>query len=316
MTMALLQAYVSNQGDAWSYTLNHLNNYFETIFSSNNLGAIEMPRVPFLDLLKEDPPAKVAELIGAYLDSARLLGRRTGEMHTVLASGGEDPSFAPEPFSKLYQRSLYQSMRSLTGRVFRVLARQRTRLPANTQEMAQEVLSYQDRILDTFHSLLDYRLTAKRIRCHGDYHLGQVLFTGRDFFIIDFEGEPARPISERRIKRSALRDVAGMLRSFHYAAYSALFNQEARGFITREDYPRLEEMMKLWHTWVCASFLRSYMEHTAGGNFLPGSKDELRVLLSSYVLEKAVYELGYELNNRPDWAAIPLKGIQQSLAGG
>jgi maltose alpha-D-glucosyltransferase/alpha-amylase len=167
--------------------------------------------------------------------------------------------------------------------------------------------------MDTFHALLDYRITAKRIRCHGDYHLGQVLFTGRDFFIIDFEGEPARPVSERRIKRSALRDVAGMLRSFHYAAYSALFTHEARGFIARHDYPRLEEKIRLWHTWVCVFFLRSYLKHTAQGDFLPSSGDELRVLLSSYILEKAVYELGYELNNRPDWAAIPLKGILQSL---
>ena len=154
-----------------------------------------------------------------------------------------------------------------------------------------------------------------RIRCHGDYHLGQVLYTGKDFFIIDFEGEPARPLSERRIKRSPLRDVAGMLRSFHYAAYAALFEQEASGVYAShpESLTVLEPWARVWYLWVSAVFLKTYLEVASKAPFLPRTREELQVMLDAYLLEKAVYELGYELNSRPDWIRIPLQGISQLL---
>ena len=144
-----------------------------------------------------------------------------------------------------------------------------------------------------------------RTRHHGDYHLGQVLYTGKDFVIIDFEGEPARPISERRIKRSPLRDVAGMLRSFHYAAVFALKSRSFRP----EDVLNLEPWSRFWNLWVSVGFLKSYIDVTANAGFLPKSKEELRTLLDIYVLEKAVYELSYDLNNRPDWVHVPIQGI-------
>jgi len=152
-----------------------------------------------------------------------------------------------------------------------------------------------------------------RIRCHGDYHLGQVLYTGKDFVIIDFEGEPARPISERRIKRSPLRDVAGMLRSFHYAAYARLFAQQEAGLIRSEDFSYLESWVEFWHTWVSVLFLKAYLEVAAQGGFLPRTNEELQVLIDIYLLEKAIYELGYELNNRPEWIRIPVRGILRQL---
>ena len=153
-----------------------------------------------------------------------------------------------------------------------------------------------------------------RLRCHGDYHLGQVLWTGKDFIIMDFEGEPARPINERRIKRSPLRDVAGMLRSFHYAAYSGLFDfRERRGLVLEEELEAIDFWARFWHFWVSVIFLKAYMEVAINGKFLPESPEELRTLIDTYLLEKAIYEMGYELNNRPEWIKIPLRGILQLL---
>jgi len=178
---------------------------------------------------------------------------------------------------------------------------------------AQNILDHEGDIINRFRSVMEQGITAMRIRCHGDYHLGQVLWTGKDFIIIDFEGEPARPISERRIKRSPLRDVAGMLRSFHYAAYANLFAQQEGGLIRSEDFSYLESWVEFWHSWVSIFFLKAYLDAASRGNFLPETRRELKVLLDTYLLEKAIYEVGYELNSRPHWVKIPLQGIEQVL---
>jgi maltose alpha-D-glucosyltransferase/alpha-amylase len=162
-------------------------------------------------------------------------------------------------------------------------------------------------------ALTETKISGQRLRCHGDFHLGQVLYTGKDFVIIDFEGEPARPVSERRIKRSPLRDVAGMLRSFHYAVYSALFAEEQRGLFLEKDRPFAESWANYWSLWVGAVYLHHYLNESATADFLPGTPQEIEALLQAFLLEKAVYELGYELNNRPDWLEIPLKGVDQLL---
>jgi maltose alpha-D-glucosyltransferase/alpha-amylase len=164
-------------------------------------------------------------------------------------------------------------------------------------------------ILETFRRLLDIRITALRTRVHGDYHLGQVLYTGKDFVIIDFEGEPARPVSERLIKRSPLRDVAGMLRSFHYAACTGLQVCESRGWVQPENRAALASWADYWFKWMGAIFLKEYLSVVGENALLPPNADEVQVLLESYLLEKAIYELGYELNNRPDWVRIPISGI-------
>ena len=151
-------------------------------------------------------------------------------------------------------------------------------------------------------------MKAVRIRCHGDYHLGQVLYTGKDFVITDFEGEPLHPLSERRLKRSPLRDVAGMIRSFHYAAYSPLTKGEAGIVVRAEDVAALGNWAQAWYGWVSGCFLAGYFDG-ADDKLIPKSIEELEILLDAYLLEKAVYELGYEFNNRPDWIVIPIKGI-------
>ena len=313
-TLAILQAYVPNQGDAWSYTLNNLYHYFEILLETP--GQLACPRLPeeSLPTLTEGQiPESVAERIGGYLDSVRLMAERTAQMHIVLASDNKDSKFTPEPFTKLYLRSLYQSMRSMAGRVLPRLQRRAAHLPQAQRAAAERILARQKEIIGTFDALTGLEITAKRIRCHGDYHLGQVLNTGSDFVIIDFEGEPARAVSERRIKRSPLYDVAGMVRSFHYAAHSALIEEQARGLFHPENVPLMASWADYWYRWVGAAFLKRYMEVGAEGNYLPETAREFEVLFNAFLMEKAVYEIGYEMDNRPDWIAIPLEGIEQLL---
>ena len=249
-------------------------------------------------------------MFAPYLEAARLLGRRTAELHAALASSPDDPVFAPEAFTDFYQRGMYQSMRTLTSQVFRLLRNRTEEIPQSVQ-----IMDLEEEILARFRRVAEQRIGSVRIRTHGDFHLGQVLYTGRDFVIIDFEGEPARPLSERRIKRAPLRDVASMIRSFHYAAYTSLFHHTG-GTSQRENPSFLEPWALFWYAWVSSQFLRSYLESAAPAEILPTSTQETEVLLDSLLLEKAMYELRYEINNRPDWVRIPILGILHALESG
>jgi maltose alpha-D-glucosyltransferase/alpha-amylase len=314
MTLAILQGFVPNQGDAWKYTLDTLGRFYERVISRPpDAETVDCPKMSPLALIEKEIPEPGGDLIGTYLHSARLLGQRTAEMHVALSSNPEDQAFAPEPFSAHYQRSLYQSMRNLTSQTLPLLQRRLRSLPETVREEAKQVLDLEEKILGRFRSIVDRKITAMRIRVHGDYHLGQVLFTGKDFVIIDFEGEPAHSLSARRIKRSPLRDVAGMLRSFHYAANAPVIGKMAGSVFRPDDAVRLDPWAQNWTLWVSATFLSAYLESSAQASFLPRSREELSSLLSVYLLEKSIYELGYELNNRPDWVKLPLRGILQLL---
>ncbi|MGH7808322.1 MAG: maltose alpha-D-glucosyltransferase [Thermodesulfobacteriota bacterium] len=310
--VGLLQAFVPNQGDAWKYTLDSLRGYFESLLSRK--GEItEMPDPPasLLESAFQEIPVILQELIGlVYLEMARLLGKRTAELHLALSSDTEDPNFAPEPFSVLYQRALYQSMQSLTRMVVGLLRKNLKNLPDSLREKANEILGSEKQIIEHFKVVFKKKISAMKIRTHGDYHLGQVLYTGNDFVIIDFEGEPARPLSERRLKRSPLRDVAGMIRSFHYAVYNSLFKQIP---FKPEEIERLEPWALLWYKYIAGVFLGSYLVTAGDAPFIPKDREELNIMLRAYLLEKAIYELGYELNNRPDWTIIPIKGIKDLI---
>ena len=312
-TLGILQAYVPNQGDAWEFTINSLSRFFETLLEEPGQQPPDLPDGSLFTAAREPIPEETVERVGVYLDSVELLARRSAQMHTVLASDSDDPLFAPERFTKLYQRSLYQSMRSLAGRTLSQLEKGAAHLPRNSRTAAERILARKEQIFAKFGAMTTRKITGKRIRCHGDYHLGQVLYTGKDFVIIDFEGEPARPVSERRIKRSALRDVAGMLRSFHYAARSALMTERDRGLFHDDDAPVMAAWADYWYWWVGAAFLRTYIEVGSKGDFLPETVEEFEVLLDAFLMEKAVYEIGYEINNRPDWIDIPIEGIEQLL---
>jgi len=200
-------------------------------------------------------------------------------------------------------------MRALLRRTSGLLQKRLDDLPEKFRDEAQRVLAAEKEILGREKRILDRRSIAAKIRIHGDYHLGQVLYTGKDFVILDFEGEPARPLSERKLKRSPLRDVAGMMRSFQYAAYSALWQPAMRP----EDVPFLESWADLWYRQMSSVFLQSYLTTTTGAAFLPQNNEDLPILLEAYLLDKAVYEIGYELNNRPGWVVIPIRGIQHIL---
>jgi maltose alpha-D-glucosyltransferase/alpha-amylase len=221
-------------------------------------------------------------------------------MHLALASRPDDPAFAPEAMTSHQQRSIYQSIHTLATRTLQLLQDQASRLPEPARAHAAQVLESQPRIFDALRDFLGRRLNASRIRVHGDFHLGQVLKTSTDFVIIDFEGEPARSFSERRIKRPALRDVAGMLRSFSYAVETGLGTAAA---------PELRRWASFWVTCVSAAYLRSYLETAGSASFVPRSDDETEILIRTLLLEKALYELRYELNSRPEMVDIPLRGI-------
>jgi trehalose synthase-fused probable maltokinase len=314
MTLGILQAFVPNQGDAWRFTLATLNSFLEKI--AHSASVTEKPTSPLrgvAELREARTPPDVPATIGEYWDSAGLLGRRTAQLHLALASNSEDSGFRPEPFSPSFQQSQHQSMRGLASQVLRTLQRRLATLPDSARGKAESILKREKELLARFDSLAEQKLTGKLIRIHGDYHLGQVLYTGSDFSIIDFEGEPARSLEERRAKRCPLQDVAGMLRSFHYAAHTALARRVSKLSVGGAASDKLAAWADYWHSWVSAQFLSEYLNLTSQAGFLPKSEGELSILLDAYLLDKACYELGYELNNRPDWVKLPLAGILQLL---
>jgi maltose alpha-D-glucosyltransferase/alpha-amylase len=310
--VGLLQSYVANVGDGWNFTQDAVGRFLDRVLSEGAEIRDALPQsLTMFNLDASSLPPKLAELVaGFYLEMVSLLGRRTGEMHLALASAATEPDFAPEPFSILYQRSVYQSMRSLIRRIIPLLKKNLNKLENDIAAEAKFLVEAEAELLDFQKRILGKKISASKIRIHGDYHLGQVLFTGKDFAIIDFEGEPTRAPSERRLKRSPFRDVAGMIRSFHYAAYSALLK---RGNVRQEDIPALEQWIEPWYQIVSGNFLDEYLKTVGHAAFIPAEREEREILLQTLLLDKAIYELSYELNNRLDWVMIPIRGIKRIL---
>jgi maltose alpha-D-glucosyltransferase / alpha-amylase len=310
-TLAVLQAFVPNEGTAWTHAREELRRYFERTLTRHRQDPPpdRTPRA-LLDLAHTESPPAARDAIGAYLDLAALMGRRVAEMHVALASNSDDPSFAPEPYSALDRRSKYQSMRNLVGRSLRLLRGALGRLPPAAAALGQLLVDGHDRILKIFEPFLHNRWSGLRIRTHGDLHLEQVLYTGKDFVIIDFEGPPAETLAERRRKHECLRDVAGMIRSFHYAAFTALLEQSV---VRPEDRSIAEPWADAWYRWVSGAFLRSYLEATAGRPFLATAEDQ-RLILDTHLIRRALFELGDELARGAETVAIPLSALVE-LAG-
>jgi maltose alpha-D-glucosyltransferase/alpha-amylase len=304
-TLAMLQGFVENQGDGWQWTLEELRRYFE------RCGAREKPSVSgvtlsYLDLCEKELPAAAIEQVGIYYDSAVALGRKTAAMHLALASSSSDPAFSPEPFTINDAEKLSAEFSEQAVSVFDTLKDNLARLPDEHLEKASLVLSLRRKLLNRFADLRLSEVECMKIRVHGDYHLGQVLHVEGDYVILDFEGEPARSIEDRRAKQCAIKDIAGMLRSFSYAAHASLFAYAARG---PDEADRLEPCARYWEHVVSAAFLLSYRATAADASFLPKQGAAFRRLLEAFLLDKALYELRYELNNRPTWVGIPLSGI-------
>jgi maltose alpha-D-glucosyltransferase/alpha-amylase len=314
--LAVLQHFVQNQGNAWDNTLSVLVHYFEAARSLHE-PAPPPHQKPWFTLQAEEIPLIVKELIGPYLEVARLLGQRTAELHLALGSDMADPNFAPEPFSVLHYRSRYQFLRILSAQAFQLLRQCLKSLPELVRGEARNVLNLEATVGRRLHSVFTRKISTWRIRCHGSYHLGQLLYTGDDVVILGFGGEPLRPLSERRLKHPPMKDVASMLRSFHYAVYTGLFNQITQGKLTdRQSIAALGPWAHWWWQGVSTVFLDSYLTTVGKAAFLSLTRDERQVLLDVYLLEKAFYELGYELHNRPDWVRIPLQGIRQLVGAG
>jgi maltose alpha-D-glucosyltransferase/alpha-amylase len=304
--LIMLQGLVANEGDGWKWTIEELDRYFETSaplpFPGNASAELGDP----LELSEHSDSQVARDHLGIYLDAAATLGRRTAELHLALAAPSGDPAFAPEPFTSENFQTILFDFQQHASRVLDLLKERVPFLPDDVIEIAATVLSRRRRILDYFGAQKSARFRTQQIRIHGDYHLGQVLRVKTDFVILDFEGEPARPLEYRRSKQCPLKDVAGMLRSFSYAAYASLINYSARH---SEDLTRLEPWAQLWERSAAAAFLRTYRETAQGAEFLPTDTSDFHKLLDVFLLDKALYEVRYELKARPAWVRIPLMGI-------
>ena len=312
-TLGVLTGFVANEGDTWQHFVDDLSRTLEEHVRS---GAPD-PTAPSATAATtfERPAAAlraVTEQLGPFVDTLELLGRRTAEMHLALADS-DDPDMAPERFTSLSQRSLYQGVRSQVRGAMSQLRRARKTLDEPTRALVDDVLSRSDDMVQLLEPLRGDRLGGRRIRVHGDFHLGQTLWTGRDIVIVDFEGEPARPVTERRIRRSPLADVAGMLRSFGYASRTAVREQIDRGLLPEPSGDPAEELAAGWAQWwedaAGIVYLEAYLDEMGDSELLPEDPQQIRMLLVAHLLEKAAYESLYELRYRPALLAVPLRSM-------
>jgi maltose alpha-D-glucosyltransferase/alpha-amylase len=308
MTLAVAKAFVPHAKNAWKFTLDAISSYYDAVFASAAQGQVPPPAHQ-IKLPHQNPAADAADHVGTYLESARLLGVRTSELHLCLASGDAGGEFSTEPMTPHYLRGVFQSMRSLAVQNLRRLRKQIKSLPPELAAVAHRVIESEAAVLQNYRQLIEGNFAARRIRIHGDLHLGQVLWTGRDFVFLDFEGDVTTPISERRIKRSPLRDVARMLRSFHHAAYAGFHQQVELGVIARENLPKFEPWVRHWNLAVSRAFLQAYCEGMEKSGILPCDPEQLRTMLLAYLLNQVVDELGDELRRGSDNVRAPLQAI-------
>ena len=319
--LGVLHRYVPNQGTAWQVTLDQLSKYFERVAAlSLEQPPSPPPRRRLSDAQDEHSGSNVwDEMIGSSRHMTCLLGQRTAELHRMLAGNHTDPAFAREPLGKLYQRSMYQSMRNITGRLCDHLSGALDILPESVRPLAKEIVRRRDSILNRFRAVLDSSLSSLRIRCHGDYHLAQLLYTGKDFVVIDFEGDTNRPIGGRRMKRSPLRDVASMIRSFDYAAQSVLLGvTNSHGTPPGMIRPRTKPPSNLGRPPGTSRSLATSSEPISTRPRMTGfcpRPTKLRIdLLELLILEKVLAEVDAELEHRPEWVIIPLRSVIRLLA--
>ncbi len=306
-TIQTLTEFIPNQGNAWEYTLNELDDFLTQVHSQKP--PLIYPTIHRLNKFKL--PKVLSSYHLGYIESIKQLGKITGQMHICLASGDSGSNFTGESFSIFDKRSLYQSLRTSIRSTLSHLKEIKDKLPPSIIPYAKKIIHKEWALLAKNSVLLSESINCKNIRTHGDFHLGQILYTGSDFYIIDFEGEPSKSISERKLKRPALRDVAGILRSFQYAAETGL----QLAIKTHSDHTHLAKWAIFWERWISAIFCHSYLNEVKGASFMPKTDKEINLLLDSYVLEKTLYEIDYELNNRPDWLPVPIKGLFHLLEG-
>ena len=307
ITIALMQELVPNQGDAWDYFLKELHKIFSNLEYKN----IQIDRLPSTELFQRlrigDVPPEIIDWAGLNIFlKLQVLAVRTAEMHIALGSEFEDTAFTPTHFNGDYEvwlknRLLYQFQNRLN-----TVENSLHRLEGRSLELAQEFLERKNEIRKRFVAFDWTKLKGERIRVHGDYHLGQILVRDDDFYLLDFEGEPESTIRDRKVKQPPLKDIAGIFRSFHYAVYATIFNQGDNYPYSQEDLFKAGELL---YRYFIGVFMENYVSLIQEHNLNIGYSQERIFLLKYCMLEKAVYELGYEMNSRPRWAVIPLEGI-------
>jgi maltose alpha-D-glucosyltransferase / alpha-amylase len=304
--LAVLHALVPDSIDGWEHALEHVGQYYARVGSApTDLARSLIPPGTLLELPHHHLAPAAREPIGAYLEAAHTLGHQTAALHLALARG-TDEALAPQPITPDDVLTAVEGSRARASRALSLLAARAPLLAGHTADRAHALLALQPALFARLDLLATARLTATKTRCHQDYHLGQLLWTGTRYALLDFEGEPARSLADRRRKRSPLTDVAGMLRSYSYAAWSGLFVwSRAHRANALERAP----WATLWETAVTAAFLSSYFADTHGASFIPADGTELAALLELLMIDKALYELDYELNNRPDWLPVPVEGL-------
>ena len=307
IVLGMMQEQMEYHGNGRTYMLERLRNYSERIAARESHPDLELKGTLTEPASFDSLPEDLKEFIGATVaEGARLLGARTGELHKALASVYDDKDFAPEPFSLHYQRSLFAGLQSLVRATFTNKKNQLEKIRPEWKGDAEKLLENKDVFLKSLKKIYSRKLDTLKIRIHGNYDLKQVLFTGKDVAILDFHGDPTRSYSERRLKRSALVDIAGMIKSIYYVAYEGLI-------INKIDDPEEEiKMMPFVNAWihyVCGFFMDAYLKTVADTGIVPRNRSDLRIVLENYLLEKGIYSLNYELNNRPEWVIVPVRSL-------
>jgi maltose alpha-D-glucosyltransferase/alpha-amylase len=290
-TLGAVSAFVRNQGDAWGYVTEALDRDTERQNLMPEPGA--------------DGQDEAEMVLGGHLDIGTILGRRTSELHRALASGTEESGFAEEPLTEDDLARLARATQEDVDRAFAALKERLFRLPEGGRETAGRLLARADEVAARIAEAARMDPQGGKCRIHGDYHLGQVLIVQNDVAIIDFEGEPSRPMADRTAKSSPLRDVAGMLRSFDYALWTAIFHRLQLG----ADPQATIDAVEGWREDTQGAFLDAYREGMAGSTLLPDDREAEGRLLELFLIQKVAYEIGYELSMRPDWVQIPLEGL-------
>ena len=311
ITIALMQEMVHNEGDAWDFMLKEMHKVFQNL-DNKNISIESLPNTEqFLRLAIKDIPPQIIDWVGLNIFlKIQKLAKRTAEMHIALGSEFEDTAFTPARFNGDYtvwlkNRMLYQFQNRLN-----TIENNIHKLDGLAAELAHEFLNKKSLIRKRFVTFDWTKLKGERIRVHGDYHLGQILVQKGDFYILDFEGEPESTIRDRKVKQPPLKDVAGLFRSFHYAIYATIFNNKNQYTYSLDT---LFEAGEILYNYLTGVFLGTYVDEVQEQNLNIGYNQERIFILKYCLLEKAVYELGYELNSRPQWAVIPLKGISNII---
>jgi maltose alpha-D-glucosyltransferase / alpha-amylase len=309
--LAVLHALVPDGTDGWEHALEHAGQFYARVADGpTDLARSLVPPGTLLELPHRDLAPAAREPIGSYIEAAYTLGHQTAALHLALARGTEE-ALVPEPITAADVHALADGTRERARRAFRALAARMPLLAGHAAERARALVGLEPVLAARLDALAVAHLAATKTRCHQDYHLGQLLWTGGRYALLDFEGEPARSLADRRRKRSPITDVAGMLRSYSYAAWSGLF---AWSRAHRADAIERAPWATLWETGVSAAFLSSYFADTHGASFIPPDEHQFAALLELLMLDKALYELDYELNNRPDWLPVPIEGLLRLLS--